>query len=69
MFFLYRTDFDDDAGADASVDTAKEVMFGRALSVQGMDLRSSRFYVRPSTFNSPSHLKRLTSSAPRMATY
>lgn len=57
-------DFGEDADKGASGEAGEEageeavaVMFGRDLPMNDMILRTSKYYVRPSTFDWPSHLK------------
>lgn len=56
----FGEDADKGAGGEAGEEAGEEavaVMFGRDLPMNDMILRTSKYYVRPSTFDWPSHLK------------
>ena len=60
----FGEDADEGAGGEAGGEAGEEageeavaVMFGRDLPMNDMILRTSKYYVRPSTFDWPSHLK------------
>ena len=60
MYFRYRVDFDEDPGEEAIEEAGEEgtqVIFGRALTTKDVNLKSSKYYVRLSTCDSPSCLK------------